>query len=180
MRPKDQNPEPSAPESEERPVEVPEEEAGPAGSRDDLSSEQGPLDWKDKYVRLLADFENHRRHAEAERDRLSGLGKEAVLSDIFPVIEHLEKALSAGRSVAGSDGLLKGVEIVYREFLNVLEKHGVERISAVGEAFDPSLHEAVATVPSDAHPEGVIVEEVRPGFLRKGKLLRPAGVVVAR
>ncbi|HUT54572.1 MAG TPA: nucleotide exchange factor GrpE [bacterium] len=149
-------------------------------SRDDLSGRADPGDWKNKYVRLLADFENYKRHAEAERDRLSGIGKESVLDDLFPLVEHMERAIQAARDAGGGNGILEGLELVYRELLAVLEKHGVERIRARGQLFDPRLHEAAAAVPSPGTPEGTILEELRPGFTRQGRLLRPATVVVAR
>jgi molecular chaperone GrpE len=153
--------------------------AAKAVARDDLS---GPEDdgWKNKYVRLLADFENYKRHAESERERLSGMGKESVLDDLFPLVEHMERAIQSARDAGGGNGILQGLEMVYRELLNVLEKHGVERIRVKGELFDPRFHEAAATLSSPDHPEGAILEELRPGFTRQGRLLRPATVVVAR
>jgi len=171
-------------EPEDREVDINEhgrpEAAEPASEgRDDISgAEQG--DWKDKYVRLLADFENYKRHAEAERERLSGIGKEAVLDDLFNMVEHMERAIKAAKEAGETNGILKGLEMVYRELLSVLEKHGAQRIPARGEPFDPRLHEAVAAVRSDDVPEGTVIEEVRPGFIRGVKLLRPASVVVSK
>ncbi len=136
--------------------------------------------WRDKYTRLLADFENYKRNAEKERGRLSGTGKEAVLEDVFPIVEHMERAIDSAKVEGGESGILKGLEMVYRELLSVLEKHGVERIQSTGEKFDPQLHEAVSVASSEEHPEGTVLEEVRPGFTRGGRLLRPAKVVVAR
>jgi len=69
---------------------------------------------------------------------------------------------------------------VYKELLSVLEKHGVERLQTKGERFDPALHEAVAVVPARGAPEGTIIEELKPGFIRNERLLRPATVVVAK
>ena len=162
------------------------ERPGPV-SRDDLRAEQGPLDKEKRYIRLLADFENYKRHANAERDRLAGIGKEAVLEDIFPMVEHLERAIKAAEEgTVGRENrpevaaIIKGLEMVYRELLGVLEKHGVERIPTLGLPFDPNLHEAAAVIPRPGVEENIIIEEIRPGFKRNGKLLRPASVVVAQ
>lgn len=134
-------------------------------------------DWKAMYVRLLADFDNFRKHARAERERLAEVGKEAVISDIIPVIEHLERAQQAS---AGDAAIFEGLRVVLAEFFAVLKRHGVERVPTVGEAFDPSRHEAVAVVPAAGVEENTVVEEVRPGFMREGRLLRAASVVVAQ
>jgi len=148
---------------------------GPQSGREDSNQ-----DWKDRYMRLLADFENYKRHAEAQREQLSGIGKAKVLEDVFPLVEHMERAIRAARDANDRTGILEGVEMVYRELLNVLEKHGVERVETVGRRFDPQIHEAVAVSPYPEGPAGTIVEEVRAGFLKDGKLLRPASVVVSQ
>jgi molecular chaperone GrpE len=137
-------------------------------------------DWKERYIRLRADFDNHKRHAEAERDKLSGMGKAKVLEDVFPLVEHMERAIRTARDTGDSTGILEGIEMVYQELLRVLEKNGVERIATVGEPFDPEIHEAVAVSPHPHYPADTVVEEVRAGFVKGGKLLRPASVVVAQ
>ncbi len=136
--------------------------------------------WRDKYTRLFADFENFKRNTNRERERLAAAGKEAVLEDVFPIIEHMERAIDSAKGSEDTGGILQGLEMVYRELLSVLEKHGVERIRATGETFDPQLHEAVSVASSEEHPEGTILEELRPGFTRGGRLLRPAQVIVAQ
>ncbi len=142
--------------------------------------EEGEPDWKDRYVRLLADFENYKRHAEARETRLVQTGKEAVLEDLLPFVEHMERALEAARGAEDRSGIVEGIELVYRELLRLLEKHGVERIGTVGHPFDPEVHEAVAVRPHPDYPEDTVIEEIRAGFRRDGKLLRPASVVVSR
>ena len=143
-------------------------------------TEEADENWKDRYVRLRADFENYKRHAEAKRDQLVGIGKEEILEDVFPLVEHLERAIQATKDSGDRTGILEGIEMVYREMLRVLGKHGVERIGTVGQPFDPELHEAVAVTDHPDYPEDTIVEELRAGFKRNGKLLRPASVVVVK
>jgi molecular chaperone GrpE len=129
---------------------------------------------------LRADFDNYKRHAETQKEHLAGIGKEKVLEDVFPLVEHMERAIKAAEDAGDQTGILEGIEMVYREVLRVLEKNGVERIETVGEAFDPEIHEAVAVATDADCPEDTVVEEVRAGFRKNGKLLRPASVVVAQ
>jgi len=161
------------PAAQERPAEPEPKRAEPAG-------EGGAgEDWKAMYVRLLADFDNFRKRARAEQERLAEVGKEAVIGDVIPVIEHLERAQQAA-TAAGDRAMIDGLRMVLSELLSVLKRHGVERVPTVGEPFNPALHEAVAVVARSGVRENTVVEEVRPGFVRNGKLLRPAGVVVAQ
>ena len=136
--------------------------------------------WEERYVRLRADFDNYKRHTEEEKKHRVALGKEAVLDDIFPLVEHMERALKAFREEDDGSAILKGVEMVYSELLSVLEKHGVDRIETIGQPFDPNIHEALAVTPYSDCPDNTIVEEIRAGFMKSGKLLRPASVVVAK
>ncbi len=135
--------------------------------------------WRDRYLRLKVDMENVRRHAEADRVRLSAQGKDAVLEDLFPILDNLQRAIRAAQGSGRDSGILKGIEMVHSELLGVLEKHGVERIQAVGRPFDPSLHEAVAVRQHPDHEKDTVLEELRNGFARGNVLLRPASVIVA-
>jgi len=137
-------------------------------------------DWKERYIRLRADFDNHKRHAEAEREQLSGIGKAKVLEDVFPLVEHMERAIRASTDAGDRTGILEGIEMVYQELLRILEKNGIERIATVGEPFDPKIHEAVAVSPHPEYPADTVVKEVRAGFVKGGQLLRPASVIVAQ
>jgi len=156
------------------------EERVPVRKMDAPCTETPQEDWKERYLRLRADFDNHKRHAEAQREQLSGMGKAKVLEDIFPLVEHMERAIRATRDAGDRTGILEGIEMVYQELLRVLEKNGVERIDTVGEPFDPEIHEAVAVSPHPDYPADTVVEEVRAGFVKGGKLLRPASVIVAQ
>ncbi len=160
--------------------EAVQEDQVPVRKKDEVLTEAPPEDWKERYIRLRADFDNHKRHAEAEREQLSGIGKAKILEDVFPLVDHMERAIRAARDAGDRTGVLEGIEIVYQELLRVLEKNGVERIRTVGEPFDPEIHEAVAVSPHPDYPADTVVEEVRAGFVKGGKLLRPASVIVAR
>jgi molecular chaperone GrpE len=160
------------------------EESRQSGDRDRqrirAGSEETDENWEDRYVRLRADFDNYKRHAQAQKEQLSALGKEAVLEDVFPLVGHMERAIQAAKDAGENDGILEGLEMVYKELLGLLDKHGVERVETVGNPFNPEIHEAVAVTPCGHHPANTVVGEIRAGFLRKGKLLRPASVLVAK
>ena len=156
------------------------EEQAPVREKETTRKEVPREDWKERYVRLRADFDNYKRNAEAQREQLSGMGKAKVLEDVFPLVEHMERAIRAARDTGDSTGILEGIEMVYQELLRVLEKNGVERIETVGEPFDPEIHEAVAVSARPDYPADTVVEEVKAGFVKDGKLLRPASVIVAQ
>jgi molecular chaperone GrpE len=138
-----------------------------------------PPNSQERYVRLKADFDNFRKRSQEEGRKLSQLGREAVLQDLIPLVESLERAIDASVKTGGQEGIREGIELVRQGLLSVLEKHGFQRIPTVGEPFDPRIHEAVAVLPSREVLANTVIEEVRPGFMREGKPLRPASVVVA-
>lgn len=140
----------------------------------------GAEEWRQRCMRMKADFENYKRNAEAERDRLAEIGKECVLADMFCIAEHLERAVSSIKDKKANSGVVEGLELVRKDIEKVFEKYGIERIPALGEIFDPEVHEAVAVVEAEGVSEGTIVEELHPGYRRSGSLLCPAKVVVAK
>ncbi len=136
----------------------------------------------DEYFRRLqylqADFENYRKRAEKEMSEVKRLGNERLLSDMLLVNDELELALQKGREKNESPVLLEGVGMVHKRLQGLLAKEGVQRIPGVGSIFSPDLHEAALRVPSQEE-EGTIVEEIRAGYLLKGRVLRASIVKVA-
>ncbi len=136
----------------------------------------------DDYFRRLqylqADFENYRKRAEKEMDDVKRMGNERLLSDLLVVNDELELALQKAKENNENPLFLEGAGMVHRRLQSLLSKEGVQRIPGVGSKFSPDLHEAALRVPSDRE-EGTIVEEIRPGYLVKGRVLRPSIVKVA-
>jgi molecular chaperone GrpE len=95
------------------------------------------------------------------------------------MLDNLERALEAARAAAGAEAIVAGVEMVARSMLDFLRTHGVAQQSAVGRQFDPALHEAIAQIPTDAHPLNSVVEEFHRGYQIGDRVLRPARVSVA-
>ena len=128
-------------------------------------------------LRLLADFDNLRRRVSRENESSRGEARRAALLPILGVLDTLERALAAGST---DPDFYEGVAATHRLFLNALREAGAVPVETVGQPFDPRLHEAIATVPSDEVEPGTVAREVRRGWRLEDGLLRPAQVVVAK
>jgi molecular chaperone GrpE len=161
----------------EAPAEAPGE--APKGERTELELAQ------ERLLRLQADFENFRRRALKERTEDRQFGHQNLVKDLLSTVDNLERAIDHARGAherGGGDfgSLLQGVELVQRELLVVLGKHGVSEIEALGKPFDPALHEAMAQAPDGSVPANTVVQVLEKGYQLRGRLLRPARVIVAR
>ena len=130
----------------------------------------------DMLKRVMADYENYKKRNEKERDMLYKSLVSDIISSLLPIIDNLEKAAAAKTE---DEGYKQGIELVLKQFLDVLKTFGVEEIPSVGEAFDPELHEAVSSVIDDTLGEKIIKEEFRKGYKIGAKIIRHAMVVVA-
>lgn len=137
---------------------------------------------RDKYVRLLADFDNFRRRAHKDRQDVILYGHENLVKDLLSTVDNLDRAIEHAHQSDGGDlaSLLQGVELVQRELYAVLAQHEVHVIDAEGCPFDPSLHEAMAHVQDDTVPPNTVIEVLQKGYRLRDRLLRPARVVVAK
>jgi molecular chaperone GrpE len=137
---------------------------------------------RDKYVRLLADFDNFRRRAHKDRQDVIQFGHENLVKDLLSTVDNLDRAIEHAHQKDGGDlaNLLQGVELVQRELYAVLAQHEVNVIDAKGSEFDPSLHEAMAQVHDDSARPNTVIEVLQKGYRLRDRLLRPARVVVAK
>jgi molecular chaperone GrpE len=144
----------------------------------DLASLQRERDeWLDTTRRLQADFENYRKRVVREQTALVERASESLIEQLLPVLDNFELAL-ANLDDETDEKVRKGIELVYADLVGVLEKSGLERIDALGAAFDPNEHEAVLHDEGDGEP--VVAEVLRTGWKLKGRVLRPAMVKVTR
>ena len=132
---------------------------------------------RQRYLRLLADFDNLKRRMTREQEAARRDGRRAALLPLLPVLDTLERALAVGSI---DTDFYEGVAATHRLFVNALREAGAEPIESVGQPFDPQVHEAVATTPPNGLPPGTVAREVRRGWRIGDELLRPAQVVVAR
>jgi len=130
----------------------------------------------DRYKRALADLDNYRKRSARELDRRVQEASDALVREWLEAIDSIERAV---RMDAGGP-LGQGMSAVLEQMEAILARHGVRRIGAPGEPFDPERHEAVDVRPSTDQPDRTIVEVVRPGYVRDGRVLRPALVAVAQ
>lgn len=136
-------------------------------------------DYKDRYLRTLAEAENIRKRVEKEKREYIDFATQDLIYELIQVVDNFDRALASGRDEDREDPFRRGVEMIRRQLKEVLAGQGLEEINAVGEKFDPFLHEAVEQVVSDDTPENTVVEEVLRGYILKGRLLRPSAVKVA-
>lgn len=147
---------------------------------DDLRTERD--DYKDRFMRALADAENARKRADKDRREAENYGGSKLARDMLSVYDNMKRALDAAsdddRAAAGA--LIEGVELTMRELLNVFSKHGIQVIQPeVGDRFDPQLHQAMFEAPVPDTKAGDIIQVAAEGFLLHDRLLRPAQVGVS-
>lgn len=154
-------------------------------SRAELKRLQNALaEAQDAVLRRQADFENYRKRVERERTETYNRVVGEVAQKLLPVMDNLTRALDAEESVQTGESaefrhFLHGVELIGKQLSEVLESFGIEPIAAVGERFDPHVHEAVVTEPSDEFEPDMVIEELARGYRIGERLLRPAMVKVA-
>ena len=136
---------------------------------------------RDRLLRGAAEFDNYRKRTDRERRDLSDAVAADLVRDLLPVVDDLERALAAAREPgANATALRTGVELIHRQLLDAMRRRGVEPIESIGQDFDPSWHEAIASEPADGRRDGEVVAELRRGFRIGSRLLRPAQVRVAK
>ena len=155
---------------------------------DTLAAEQSEIDalraerdeLRDRFMRALADAENSRKRSERDRREAEQYGGSKLARDLLPVYDNLKRALATPVEAADSSALIEGVELTLRELTNVMTKHGVAPISpAVGEQFEPQLHQAMFEAPLPGTKAGQIIQVLVEGFMLHDRLLRPAQVGVS-
>ena len=130
----------------------------------------------DRYKRVLAEFENFKKRSGKERENLYKSILADIVEAILPIMDNLENALKVETK---DESYKQGVELVYKQFQDVLSKFQVEEIETIGKTFDPELHEAVSSIQDDTKEEQEIVEEYRKGYKIGNKIIRHSMVVVA-
>lgn len=160
------------------PVDTTTPPEAPADPAAELQRERD--DYRDRWMRKAAEFDNYRRRIEKERREQADQAVENLLLDLLAVVDDFERALKVESGAADSDAYRKGVELIYAKFQDLLRKKGVTPIDALGADFDPNVHQAVVHEASADHREGEVTGELRKGYRIGDRLLRPALVKVAK
>jgi molecular chaperone GrpE len=139
---------------------------------------------RDEYLdlarRTKADFENYQKRQQREREQEREFFRGAVVVELLPVLDNLERALNAAKQAGSGDVLLKGVAMVQQQFLEMLrQRFGVIPVPALGEPFDPNRHEALTQQPSREYPANTVIQVVETGYQMNERVLRPAKVIVS-
>ncbi|MFQ6071595.1 MAG: nucleotide exchange factor GrpE [Methanosarcinales archaeon] len=130
----------------------------------------------DRLLRLQAEFENYKKRSAKEHREFMEYANENLVINLLDVVDSFESALKSNNEVLEKDG----VERIYRQFYNILEKEGLSYIDAIGKEFNHYEHEAVSIVETNEHPEHTIIEELQKGYKFKSKVIRPSMVKVAK
>jgi molecular chaperone GrpE len=131
-----------------------------------------------KHVRLAADFDNHRKRLQREKQNLIHTANEGLVGELLPVIDNFERALVVARTTTDVNMLLSGIEMIYKALMSVLRTAGLQRIETDGAVFDPHFHEALSTEERPDLEDNRITQEILRGYLFRGRVLRPAVVKV--
>jgi molecular chaperone GrpE len=146
-----------------------------------LKSGNGERDsYYEKYVRAHAEFENAKRRMEKDKVDFLKYANESFVVDLLPIIDSLDMSEKHIKEAKDFKAVQEGVDMIHLQIQKFLKDIGVERINTLGEKFDPHVHEAVETVDDKDREEGVITEELKPGYKFNGKLLRPASVKIVK
>ena len=130
----------------------------------------------ERYLRLMADFQNFKRRTEKEKSDIYAFANEKLIGELLNVIDNFERALAAGNS---EDNFYKGMEMILKQLLGVIEKAGASEIKALGEDFDPNFHNAIMMEDSSEYESGKVTGVLQKGYVLNNKVIRPPMVKVA-
>lgn len=135
-------------------------------------------DLYNRLLRVQAEYDNFRKRTQKEKEADRKYKSQSIVTDLLPVLDNFERALNVEVQDEASKGIFEGLQMVYRQMKDVLEKEGVEEIKTVGEEFDPQIHQAVMQVEDENYESNVVIEELQKGYKLKDRVIRPAMVKV--
>jgi molecular chaperone GrpE len=147
---------------------------------DDSEGLQADLDrFRDLALRSQADFENYKKRSAREKEEAIKYANSSLLEKLIAIVDNFELGLEAARAEGEKSPVFSGMSMVLKQLMDFLAESGLQPIDAMGQKFDPNLHEAIAHEPSAELPEGVVIRQTRRGYRMKDRLLRPSSVVVS-
>lgn len=173
----------------EEEVSAPAEEQIPAGEQAEvLAARAEAEDYKDRWLRVAAEFDNYRRRVAREYREQMERASERVLRQLLEPVDNLERAIKAAKASGGPEGpstdnhdaLVQGVELIYQQCVALLEREQVRPMESVGKPFDPQMHDALMMIERDDFPANTVVEEVQRGYWLGERVLRHAKVIVSK
>ncbi|MEW6608888.1 MAG: nucleotide exchange factor GrpE [bacterium] len=137
-------------------------------------------EYLDHLRRLKAEFENYKKREEKQRIEFAKFANEGLIIELLPVMDSLDRALNGVHESHSLESFLPGVELIRKQLEDILVKNGLAGIETVGNPFDPKKHEALLHIESQEHPEDIVTQELRKGYLLNNKVIRPAQVAVSK
>ncbi|MFC1559563.1 nucleotide exchange factor GrpE [Candidatus Margulisiibacteriota bacterium] len=134
---------------------------------------------QNKLLRALADFDNFKKRANADKAELIKFSNELLIKEQLPIIDNFGKAIDAMQKAGVKDDMIKGLALIKKQIEDVFAKFGVAKVDSLGKPYDPHYHEAIMTKESDKE-EGIVLEEMQKGYTMHGRLLRPSMVIVSK
>jgi molecular chaperone GrpE len=159
------------------PDDAPDAEAASSPELTELQKQRDEI--YDRLLRTSAEFDNYRKRIDRERQQANESAAASLISELLPVVDDFERALNADLG-KGGEAYRQGIELIYKQLVEVLRKRGVRPIEALGSDFDPHIHQAVSYEPAEDRRDGEVIEEFRRGYMLGDRLLRPAMVKVAK
>ncbi len=138
------------------------------------------MELEDRYLRLVAEFDNYKKRTARQFEDIIKTANENLIVQLLDVADNFHRALEASINSSDFDALQKGTVLIYQHLENILKKEGLERIAALGEKFDPQVHDAMMQIETDDYPDGVVAMEISPGYRLKGKIIRHSKVAVSK
>lgn len=149
--------------------------------REELEEAKSQIEeYYSRLQRLQADFENYKRRTKVENEEYLKYASIDLIRELLEVSDNLARAIESMKTADGVDGLAEGIEMIRKQFCEILNRNGVTAIKAVGEQFDPYVHEAIMSVSSNDHPNNEIIEEFKQGYKLYDKVIRPSVVKVSK
>lgn len=147
--------------------------------RENEQLQQRLQEQKDKYVRLMAEFENFQRRKDEERKRLVRSANEKLIEEFIVVKENFDRALESSKNATDVDSVRDGMQMIYSSFMDIFSRHGVEEFAQIGEEFDPMYHDALMKQPHEEIEEGKICNIYEKGYMLNDRVLKHAKVIVS-
>jgi len=161
-------------------AEAPAEETEITAEQEMVKMQRELEEANDTMLRLAAELDNYKKRVAKERESLIKYATQDIIQELLPILDNFERAIESTGKSKDRDSLLEGVRMIFKQMYDTLERKGISRIDAVGETFDPAIHEAVMQLVSEEHPENVVVQELQKGYMLHDRVIRPSMVAVSK
>lgn len=169
------------PEGHNPDIGTPETHSAPSSGDSELQKAQHEAtEWRDKYFRLYAEFDNFRKRSVKERIELLGSASADVIKELLPILDDFDRAIKANETAVDIEAVKEGFSLIHQKLYRRLEQKGLKPVEATGKTFDTDFHEAITQVPAGDEMKGKVVDEVEKGYMLNDKIIRFSKVVIGQ